>query len=64
MWPNQLGKPIEGDLGVDVDETELEFLGLDEQLPTEAPRRTWRTVSSASHAASTTRASPLATFGR
>ena len=34
LWPNQLGKPIEGDLRVDVDETELEFLGLDEQLPT------------------------------
>ena len=27
--PNQLGKPIEGDLEVDVGETELEFLGLD-----------------------------------
>ena len=35
MWPSKLGKPIEGDLGVDVDETELEFLGLDEQLPRE-----------------------------
>jgi len=35
LRPNQLGKPIEGDLGVDVDETEVEFLGLDEQLPTE-----------------------------
>jgi len=34
LWPNHLGKPIEGDLGVHVDETELEFLGLDEQLPT------------------------------
>jgi len=35
LWPSQLGKSIEGDLGVDVDETELEFLGLDEQLPRE-----------------------------
>ena len=35
LWPNQLGKLIEGDLRVDVDETELEFLGLDELLPTE-----------------------------
>jgi len=29
LWPNQLGKPIEGDLRADVDETEVEFLGLD-----------------------------------
>ena len=35
MWPHQLGKRIEGGLEVNVDETELEFLGLDEQLPRE-----------------------------
>ena len=33
MWPNQLGKQTEGDLEVNVDETKIEFLGLDEQLP-------------------------------
>jgi len=32
---SSVGKPIEGDLGVDVDKTEPEFLGLDEQLPRE-----------------------------
>ena len=70
LWPNQLGKPIEGDLRADVNETELEILGLDEQLPTvefeglDGAEEDLEDDPSASHAASATRATPLATLGR
>ena len=53
-----------------MNETELEILGLDEQLPTvefeglDGAEEDLEDDPSASHAASATRATPLATLGR